>query len=366
MNRSSNILIAAAIYPPDPGGPATHAKKYVEGFSGKGNQVSLAVFSRLLFLPRILRYVVYFLILLVKSVGVDVIYAQDAVSSGYPAAAVARLRKKKFIVRVGGDALWERAFLAGKTDRPMDEYYATDGYSKEKVFEMVKSVLTQANAIVVPASNLVATYEKYYGISTNKIKLIPNPVPDREQTPSGGQKEDSRTILFASRLVSYKNLDTVLDALASVYEEIAPTRFLIAGNGPEMDNLTQQAKALGLNTRVELFGRLSRAELMREMRECRATIAPALTEFDPNYVMEGLAMGKPFIVSKNHGLPFVVPAELTFDPEDKNDIAEKIKWIMSEAGYMKARLLASTLGYKKTWDDVISDNLKIIENICVS
>jgi len=121
------ILIATPTFPGDLGGPALYAKKvgqklfdrdwcvsvvsYGEGKNikqrGKNHSFRLVRVSRRI--PFGVRHLVYSFKLFFEGLNANVIYALDATAAGLPAAVMAFIFRKKFLVRIGGDLLWERA-----------------------------------------------------------------------------------------------------------------------------------------------------------------------------------------------------------------------------------------------------------------
>src|SRR3989338_8061595 len=95
-----SALIVASIYPPESGGPATHAKKQFEWLSGAGIKTSVAVLSKYRFFPFGLRHIVFLFILLFKALRYDVIYAHDAWGAGLPAAMVSKFWRRSLIIRI--------------------------------------------------------------------------------------------------------------------------------------------------------------------------------------------------------------------------------------------------------------------------
>ena len=74
------VLIAAGIYPPDLGGPATYARLIAEEFPKLGIKTDLVLFRDVRHLPPIIRHIVYFVMVWRRARHADVIYVQDAVS----------------------------------------------------------------------------------------------------------------------------------------------------------------------------------------------------------------------------------------------------------------------------------------------
>ena len=106
------IIIAADIYPPDIGGPATYAQFLKTQLPASGIAVELICYSdkaggdvvRVVRSgSRLVRYVNYFWQLKKRARQADVIYAMGPVSAGVPACLVARWLRKPLVVNVVGD-----------------------------------------------------------------------------------------------------------------------------------------------------------------------------------------------------------------------------------------------------------------------
>lgn len=237
---SCAVVIAASTYPPIAGGPALHAKTYFEEFNARGYDTHVISLSTYMKFPFGIRHALFFARLLIRTVGADVVYAMDPLGVGVVAARVARLTRTKLMVRSGGDVVWERAAERGETTLSMHEYYGSGLYRKSKLFASCKRVLAAAAIIVVPSELLALVYRDFYAVPEQKFALIPNPLP----ATMGVHPEfpGDRSIVFASRLVAYKNLDFVLRSFAAVYPQIAPAKLVVLGDGPEKKRLIKAAE----------------------------------------------------------------------------------------------------------------------------
>jgi glycosyltransferase involved in cell wall biosynthesis len=107
------------------------------------------------------------------------------------------------------------------------------------------------------------------------------------------RKEYSRPIvLFVGRLVSYKGVDVLLEAMRGV-SAVA----LLVGEGPERSALQRQADALGVADRVRFLGEVSGDELAALYRACDLFVLPSVTRQEAFGVVqiEAMACGKPVI-----------------------------------------------------------------------
>jgi glycosyltransferase involved in cell wall biosynthesis len=353
------ILIAAAIYPPDPGGPAVHAQAQYVGFRKMGYETSLVALAHYRYLPPWIRHLFYAIALFFKSLRADVIYAHDAWGVGFIALVVSKIVRSKFVLRIGGDMAWEAAVSSGKTNLSMKEWYEGGGYAKNLFYKMTRFVIRRADAVIVVSPLLEEIYSKYYDVSHKKIHIVPNPLLGKKEfSLSVGKK-----IIFASRLVPYKNLEFVIRVMAKVFPEFPSASFIIMGDGPDKMKLQNLVNKLNLLGQVIFRGTVSQAEVIENTRDSLFALAPALTEFNPNYVLQAISYGKPFLISRENGLPFEVPEEFQFDPRNEEEFEKDLRELLSEKGYNEALEKVKRLSFERSWDEVLKDNERIIENL---
>src|SRR3989338_3586429 len=182
------IVLAAGIYPPDIGGPAT----YTERLAKELNQSVISYSGSLKKYPMGLKHFLYFLGLLLLAKDADVIYAQNVTSAGLPALLVSKLLKKRFVLKVVGDEAWEQ--------------------KKEYLRGVQKYVAKNAERIIVP-SQYVKKMVAGWGVSLDKINVIYNAV-ENISGPDISKEEakkklgiDGDIILSAGRPVPWKGFD---------------------------------------------------------------------------------------------------------------------------------------------------------------
>ncbi|MEN9921897.1 MAG: hypothetical protein RL097_173, partial [Candidatus Parcubacteria bacterium] len=113
-----HITIATGLYPPDIGGPATYAVMLEQELPAHGFSITTVSFTAVRRYPKIIRHLRYTWKLWCASKNADIIYALDPVSVGVSAWVVAKVRRKKFVLRVPGDYAWEQGQLRfGITDQ---------------------------------------------------------------------------------------------------------------------------------------------------------------------------------------------------------------------------------------------------------
>ena len=99
-------------------------------------------------------------------------------------------------------------------------------------------------------------------------------------------------VLFVGRLVAYKGVDVLLEALHGI-DAVA----LLVGNGPQRAALVAKAGSLGLSNRVQFLGEVSGDELSALYRACDLFVLPSVTRQEAFGVVqiEAMAYGKPVV-----------------------------------------------------------------------
>ncbi len=83
------------------------------------------------------------------------------------------------------------------------------------------------------------------------------------------------TVAFAGRLVPEKGVDLLLRAFAVVVRQIPDARLLIAGDGPQRENLIRLTAEFNITSRVRFLGHLSQPEMERLFAAAWLQVVPS-------------------------------------------------------------------------------------------
>lgn len=379
----NGIVIAAAIFPPDIGGPASHIHRLAEELSSRRVKVSVITYSKTraavpgdsfdviripVGLPTLLRGVVYLVSLFISAASYQNIFAQDITSTGLLAVIVKKiLPHKRLIIRIGGDLLWERETENGGTNLSTIDYYKMGAYKKEFIYRVGKFVMSSADQIIVPAEFLKDIYVNYYKISASKILVLRNPIPFSVYDPGHlreiGPVEHisaDRVVLFAGRFIKFKNVPMLIRTFFSVYDKIKPAKLVLIGNGPEKQKYIEIISGHPLMDKVEVINTLSQGDLFSKIKESTICVCPSWTEPNSNFSLECMSYGKPVLMTKNNGLSVKLPEEMLFSYNDQNEFERKLEVLLN--GDFDRDALAQLVNIEtgnNSWNNILARYLKI-------
>jgi glycosyltransferase involved in cell wall biosynthesis len=145
---------------------------------------------------------------------------------------------------------------------------------------------------------------------------------------------------FAGRLVPEKGAHTVIEALALLPPSMADIRLVIAGDGPDRAVLDDLVTRLGLGSRVEFTGHLSRQDVQRCMASVALQIVPSLwAEPFGLVVVEAMARGTPVLASATGALPELLEDGRTgylCPPGDPARLAARMVEVLADRAHLAA------------------------------
>lgn len=223
---------------------------------------------------------------------------------------------------------------------------------REKGYHLQAERWTQgpAQAITVNSTALRDFAVKDIGLPAEKVRLIFNGIDTAPKTPDAKKLEDFRkswtqpgkiTVGAVGRLHRQKGMDLLLTAAKLILEKDAGVRFLIAGDGPERENLKAQAAHLGIQNSVAFCGWVKDSAKFYSVLD--VFVLPSRWEGMPNAVMEAMVYEKPVIAAEVSGVPDLIQNEkegLTVKPEDATALARALFKVIENEPLRKSLALA--------------------------
>ncbi|HUO50640.1 MAG TPA: glycosyltransferase [Candidatus Paceibacterota bacterium] len=369
------ILIASGIFEPESGGPATYAPALASRLCARGYDVAALTYSdkpsfptdrgypfkitRVVRHGKILSRIAYFIAALRLVRRADLVYTLDWFAAGFLIAIAARLYRVPYIVRVGGDYLWEQRYIeSGQEPCSLAEFYARGlhrRFSYRIPFLIISFVLARATVVVFNSHKQRELYERYYRLSPTRTATIKNPVPVFERIVRAIPTDE---FVYWGRLIHVKNVDTLIRAFAKAH---IPEHFTltIIGNGPQKAYLEALVYDLHIFHRVRFEPGTLQMHALERVKDARAFILPSWTDISPNQVTEAISLGIPALVTKENYLSIDLPE--TFDPHSEEELTRKIEMLADDAQYAQFVHRFKKLSVSHDWNAVVAEHLKIFE-----
>ena len=346
----------SGIWPPDVGGPATHAPEVAEFLVGRGHRVEVLTtapgppapesypvhwISRRL--PAPLRYAWGAVLSARAARRADVVYSTGMIGRTRVGALLGGAPR---VIKLTGDPAYERAVRYGLTKLPLDGFQRSRGVQIAGLKLMRDLLMSGARRYVCPSESLRAIAGRWHLVDPSRIVVLPNPI----SVPEAGDRDELRrrhgfegpTLVFAGRLAPQKSLDVALEAL----RDCEGVSLVLAGDGPERQGLEQLAGRLGVAGRTRFLGAQPRETVFELLTAADAVLLSSSWENFPHAVVEGLAAGTPVIATDVGGVGEVLTDDvngLLVPHQDVAALAGAIRRFFADEA-LRARLRAATRG----------------------
>jgi colanic acid/amylovoran biosynthesis glycosyltransferase len=166
----------------------------------------------------------------------------------------------------------------------------------------LKLLFSQVDKIHCVSGSMANTI-KEYGAPSKKI-FINRPAIDINFFCRNRQYESNDKIKIVSigRLVFQKGFMVGILAIHELKRNFPHFTWAIAGDGPEMEELTSHINSLGLNQHVELLGKKDKNEIKDLYESADIYFLPSVSEGLANAVLEAMAMKLPVVSSDVGGM----------------------------------------------------------------
>ena len=308
------VLVVSGIWPPDPGGPASHAPALAAFLLERGHGVEVVTTAlsapaqrehTVHWVPRssALRHARAARLVWSRAARSDVVYATSMIRR---AALGASLARRPLVVKLVSDEAFERARRSGRFEGTLDEFQHVGGAHVRFLRSTRDAALRQARHVFCPSAYLRGL-ALGWGLDPEHVSVLPNPAPEVSELPPRDEVRaelalDGKVLAFAGRLGPQKSLDVALEAVAAV----PGITLAIAGDGPDRAALERHARDLGLDGRARFLGSLPREGVLRLFRAADASVLSSSWENFPHTIVEALAVGTPVVSTAVGGVPEVV------------------------------------------------------------
>jgi glycosyltransferase involved in cell wall biosynthesis len=296
------ILLVTGIFPPDHGGPASYVPMIASELKARnheivaivtlsdvvdGNGYAFPIVRLRRGMWRPLRVVRTIWTILRLSRRADVTYLNGLALEGIIATGLSR---RRVVLKVVGDLIWEKARNARATQLDLDEFQRAKLPLRWRMLRRLQGLYTgRADSVIVPSAYLGAIV-RGWGVDPAKIRIIHNAVP----LPPPGRIAPRYDLITVARLVPWKGIAELIEVAGNNGWSLR-----IVGDGPLMPELTRQAAALRAD--VSFAGHVRPDRICEELRSAHLFVLNSSYEGLPHIVLEAKAAGVPVIATAAGG-----------------------------------------------------------------
>ena len=361
------ILVVSGIWPPDVGGPASHAPDVASFLHERGHDVRVVVtadrvpehesypvawVSRAL--PKGVVHGVTTLRIARAALAADVVYTTGMFGR---TAIACTLVQRPYVVKLTGDPAFERARWRGRASGGVEEFQQRTDH---RLLRTLRNFTVRHAAHVVCPSSFLRDMAIRWGAPAARVGVLPNPTPaapplgSRQELRASFGVDDGLLLAFAGRIGPQKALHVLLDAL----DGVGGVTLLVAGDGDERAALERRA-----GPRARFLGALPRRRVLELFRAADASVLPSSWENFPHTLVEALAVGTPVIATHVGGVPEVVEEGvngLLVPPDDPAALAAAIERFAADEGLRDRLRAAAAPSVTRYAPDVVYGELEQI------
>lgn len=321
------IVHFAKFYPPEYGGIESVTEALAEDHAAAENDVEVICFTR--FMPKFETAGR----LQIRRVKAQVEISSQPLSLTYLRACQAAAKNADVVHVHTPNMLATLAVLRLPPHVRVVIHWHADIENKGAIGRFVRPI---ERAMLCRANVVVTTTQAYADASPalaefqDRVKVIPIGIADIATEPKF-EVSTPPYVLFVGRLVSYKGLDVLLDAVAMVKSDV---EFRIVGVGPELAELRSHAQRLGIEDRVKFVGRVEEDQFQDLMEGAAVFCLPSINRLEAFGVvlLEAMRAGRA-IISANisgSGVPWVNSNGINVPVRDSKALAEAIDQLLSD------------------------------------
>jgi len=300
------LAIAVGVYPPDIGGPAKFAFEFSQWLASKGSQITVLSLtdnpstkylseyenpqvilvsreqtlpSRFLATIKMLRNLARDHTILVNGLFIEI-------------SLLTIFYKFKYVAKIPGDIVWERATNQGETKLSVIDYQGTETFGKRAMRKLFTRSLNKAAFVILPSQQL-KRLAMDWGVREEIMVVLPNSTNLElfKAKPNTIKKFDLITV---GRLIPLKGISELIEVSKHSNLSLA-----IVGGGPEELALKELARKLGAS--VSFLGEISPDGVVENLNASRLFVLNSSHEGSPHALIEAMSCGLTCIARENTG-----------------------------------------------------------------
>lgn len=218
--------------------------------------------------------------------------------------------------------------------------------------------LRYADAVIALTSGMANRLVSCYGLSANKISVIPDAVDIENMQRRIGESElklflkkygipEGPKVVFIGRLSHQKGVSHLIKAFIELRRLGTEATLVLAGDGPYRPRLQREVLAAGINDRVVFIGSIHHDDVPLLLAITDVMVVPSIYEEFGSVLLEAMAVGVPIVASRVGGIPSTIKHGengLLVPPRMESQLTSTIQLVLRD------RDLAERLGRRAALD----------------
>jgi len=266
--------------------------------------------------------------------------------------------------------LYKTTFPVIITMHDLQEYHYPEFFSKQERRHRIinnKKAIYDSDHIIVSFNHIKEDIIKYFGIAEEKISVCPPPFAEswfisKDETGwevlSKKFKLKKNYLLYPAATWRHKNHLILIKALKNLIDNGTDINLVCTGNKTGyFQTIQSEIERLELSGNVHFLGIVSEEDLIGLYKNSSLVVIPTLYEAGSGPLYEAMQYKIPVICSNVTSLPETMNNnEFIFDPENVEDIKEKISKMLNDRDYREKNLQNSKerIEYFKTIDPSVT------------
>jgi glycosyltransferase involved in cell wall biosynthesis len=193
---------------------------------------------------------------------------------------------------------------------------------------MIHSTMNNASRILVATKHFFEMFPEKYHAKMQQFSLCgfdAPPITPHQVKDEGPSAADGLNILFVGRIVPYKGLQFLLEAIGRVHRRVK-INLRVAGAGPYLEKCQALVAEFAMGDSVTFLGKISHEKVMDVMALSDVYVIPSLRESWGISPMEAMSMSIPVIGIDNGGLSEVLDPEssILIKPESSSQVVDAL------------------------------------------
>ena len=228
----------------------------------------------------------------------------------------------------------------------------------------IRQAIKKSDLVIVPFKSTFDFLINELKTDENKLRLVNYGVDHSQFFPGEKPVNQVKKVLFVGAVNKGKGIDSLVKSWDLVINEFPDTELLIASKGWDTEYIISLIEKCRHKNKIRRLGFIPERDLREAYLNADISIFPSRYGFGLS-TLESMACGTPTISGRTLDAPeFVGDAGLLVNPDDLNDIAEKILLLLKDEDlYQELILKGINKARIYTWENSAVNTLKVYSDL---